>query len=208
LSVDVIAFVAGVVFIGVAILGGGVELRELKIPALNRAGRALFFVAGLASILLSLYLSVYINAAKTAAVFSNPAQTAPAHLALAPAATVPTASAPAVPVQAKPATATDDGANQWLTVHELHELLSAKASEGFYPVTIMGKCDGEAEKFQVEWRERPLGLAFQADSHLTREQFDELSQKYTSDGFSLDFMHSFKDCSGKQRYQAQWVKQK
>ncbi len=199
LSVDVVAFAVGVFFVGVAILGGGVEIRELKIPALNYTGRALFFLAGLACILVSLYLSVYINAAKTASVASN---TAPAQFALSP-----PAPAPSV-LQAKPAPATEGNANGWLTVHELQAQLTAKVKEGLYPANIMGKCDGEAEKFQLQWKERPLGLGFETHSHLTKEQYDEQSQQYTNDGYSLDFMHSFKDCSGQERYQAQWVKQK
>jgi hypothetical protein len=208
LSVDVVAFAVGVFFVGVAILGGGVEIRELKIPALNRTGRALFFLAGLACILVSLYLSVYINAAKTAAVANNPAQTAPAQFALSPTAPTPSVPVQAKMVEAKLAPANEESANTWLTVHELHEQLTAKVKEGLYPATIMGKCDGESEKFQLQWKERPLGLAFETDSHLTKEQYDAKSQKYTNDGYSLDFMHSFKDCSGHERYQAQWVKRK
>ena len=202
MSVEVMAFAVGVFFVGVAILGGGVEIRELKIPAVNSAGRAMFFVAGLACIVLSLYLSVYLNAVKTTAAASNPAQTAPAPLAA-----VATAPAPNAPAKARKADA-DGGPSAWLNVRELQEQLNTKIKDGFYPGNITGKCDGEAEKFQVEWKEHPLGLAFVARSALTKEKYDEESQKHTADGFTLDFLHSFKDCSGRERLQAQWVKQK
>lgn len=199
MSVDVMAFAAGVLFVGVAILGGGLEIQQLKIPAVNQTGRALFFLAGVASIVLSLYLSVYVSASKTTGVASNPA---PSSL---PASALKTNSAQTLSVAAD---AGEANANRWLNIRELHQELDSKGKDGFYPANIIGKCDGEVEKFELEWKERPLGLAITTRAALTKEEYDNDSERFTADGFSLDFMHTFKDCSGHQRFEAQWVRTK
>lgn len=200
MSVDVMAFAAGVLFVGVAILGGGLEIQQLKIPAVNQTGRALFFLAGVASIVLSLYLSVYVSASKTTGVASNPAPSS-----LPPASALKTNSAQTLSVAAD---AGEANANRWLNIRELHQELDSKGKDGFYPANIIGKCDGEVEKFELEWKERPLGLATATRAALTKEEYDNDSERFSADGFSLDFMHTFKDCSGHQRFEAQWVRTK
>ena len=170
-----------------AILGGRVEIQQPKIPAVNQTGRALFFLAGLASIVLSLYLSVFINAAKTKAIAG-----APGPPGLPPAS--PPQTNPARTLALKAADAGDPtNANRWLNIRELHAELDAKTKDGFYPANIIGKCDGKAEKFELEWKERPLGLAIATGAALTKENYDKDSERFTADGYSLDFMHTFKD---------------
>ena len=110
MSVDVMAFAAGVLFVGVAILGGGLEIQQLKIPAVNQTGRALFFLAGVASIVLSLYLSVYVSASKTTGVASNPAPSS-----LPPASALKTNSAQTLSVAAD---AGEANANRWLNIRD------------------------------------------------------------------------------------------
>ena len=200
MSVDVMAFAAGVLFVGVAILGGGLEIQQLKIPAVNQTGRALFFLAGVASIVLSLYLSVYVSASKTTGVASNPAPSS-----LPPASALKTNSAQTLSVAAD---AGEANANRWLNIRELHQELDSKGKDGFYPANIIGKCEGEVEKFELEWKERPLGVATATRAALTKEEYDNDSERFTADGFSLDFMHTFKDCSGHRRFEAQWVRTK
>src|SRR6266700_2438442 len=56
MSVDTVSFIAGGLFLAVAILGGGIEIRELKIPSVGRISRSLSFIAGIGLICLAIFL--------------------------------------------------------------------------------------------------------------------------------------------------------
>jgi hypothetical protein len=57
MSIDVISFILGGLLVAVAILGGGIEVREIKIPAVGRTARVLSFLGGLAFIALAIFVS-------------------------------------------------------------------------------------------------------------------------------------------------------
>ena len=46
MSIDTMAFILGGLLVAVALLGGGLEVRELKIPSVGRIGRLLCFIVG------------------------------------------------------------------------------------------------------------------------------------------------------------------
>ena len=58
----------------------------------------------------------------------------------------------------------------------LHQELNFEGKDGTYPANIIGKCEGEVEKFELEWKERPLGLATATRAALTKEEYDNDSE--------------------------------
>lgn len=56
MSIETISFLLGAGLIAIAILGGGIEIRELKVPQVGTFSRGLAFVFGAAFIGLTLYL--------------------------------------------------------------------------------------------------------------------------------------------------------
>jgi hypothetical protein len=59
MSIDVLAFILGGLLVAVGLLGGGIEIRELKIPPVGRIPRALSFFAGLGFVGLAVLLSTH-----------------------------------------------------------------------------------------------------------------------------------------------------
>jgi len=57
MSIEVLSFILGGLLVGVGILGGGIEIRELKIPQVGKLPRVCSLIAGFAFIGLAVLLS-------------------------------------------------------------------------------------------------------------------------------------------------------
>lgn len=55
MSIQLLSFIFGGFLIGIALLGGGIEVREIKIPPLARTGRVLSFCGGIAFLALAIF---------------------------------------------------------------------------------------------------------------------------------------------------------
>ncbi len=61
MSIDSMSFILGGLLIAVSLLGGGIEIRELRIPSISRTSRVLSFLVGSVFIGLALFLIFYQN---------------------------------------------------------------------------------------------------------------------------------------------------
>ena len=100
------------------------------------------------------------------------------------------------------------GNTEWWTPSQFQEEFNRRVGEGFYPDEIEGRCEDGSEKFRALWKGIPLGASFYTYNTMTKEDYDAKNTKLTSDGYSLKFLNSFKDCSGVDRYLATWLKGK
>jgi hypothetical protein len=57
MSINAMSFILGGFLLAVAILGGGIEIRELKIPSVGRISRLLCSIVGAGFIVLAIYLT-------------------------------------------------------------------------------------------------------------------------------------------------------
>jgi Bacterial tandem repeat domain 1 len=181
MPIDTISFLLGGLLVAVSVLGGGIEVKELKIPAVGQTSRLLSFFAGL----LFVGLAVYMRSPPILPVKPTEDPTAP---------------------QVKEKKEAPAGA-EWANARLYQMAFEQKISEGLYPAKIQGKCESESEWFQADWKPLPLGAAF-ISMHAANEQvYAENSERNRNDGYVLSFADSFKDCHGVARYQATWVRQ-
>jgi hypothetical protein len=68
LSLDVISFVAGALLVAVAAIGGGISIKEVRLPRIDTGARAVLFLVGASMLGLSLWLRTY----KAEDTFANP----------------------------------------------------------------------------------------------------------------------------------------
>jgi hypothetical protein len=178
MSIETMSFILGGLLVAVGLLGGGIEVRELKVPSVGRASRLLSFVAGVAFIGLALFL--------------NPGATGEPQTAGKP------------PSEEVHATAEP----QWMTSAQYQMAFNNKVREGFYPSKVEGRCHDGVEEFRVEWKGTPLGTSFASHHGVTKGFYDNKNREYTASGYSLETLNTFKDCSGVERYQATWFRRR
>jgi hypothetical protein len=181
IPVDTMAFILGGLLIAVALLGGGFEVHELKVPAVGGIGRLLCFIVGAVFIGLAVFLT-------------------PGEKETHPSAGNATSVAP------QPVKVESGEKAEWLTAAEYQLEFNKKASEGFYPDKVEGRCESGSEQFHAEWKALPLGESFASHHAVTKEVYESKNQEYVSEGYSLESLYKFKDCSGTDRYQATWLK--
>jgi len=46
MSIELIAFCAGIILLLIAIIGGGIKIKEIEVPLLSESGRILFALLG------------------------------------------------------------------------------------------------------------------------------------------------------------------
>lgn len=95
---------------------------------------------------------------------------------------------------------------EWLTAAQYQQAFDKQVREGFYPDKVEGRCESDSEQFHVKWKGIPLGADFVSHHAITREFYESKNQEYVSHGYSLESLNKFKDCSGRDRYQATWFK--
>lgn len=181
MSIDTMSFILGGLLVAVALLGGGIEVRELKIPSVGRTGRLLSFIVGAGFIGLAIFLTLRENEKRLTV--GNTTTVAP-----------------------DPVKVETRGEAEWLTSAQYQQAFNRKVREGFYPDKVEAKCESGYEQFHVEWKGRPLGADFFSHHGVTKEFYESINQKYVSNGYSLESLNKFKDCSGRDRYQATWFK--
>ncbi len=181
MSIDTMSFILGALLVAVALLGGGIEVRELKIPSVGRSSRLLSFIGGIVFIGLAIFLQPRQNEKHSSA--GNPTS-----------------------VVQQPVKAEGSEKAEWLTAAQYQQAFDKHVQEGFYPDKVEAKCENGYEQFHVEWKGRPLGAGFFSHHGITKEFYESKNQEYVSNGYSLESLNKFKDCSGRDRYQATWFK--
>lgn len=178
MSIDTMSFVFGGLLVAVSILGGGIEIRELKIPAVNSTSRMLAFVAGALFVGLAVLLRLRDESG-------------------------PPAPSPATENGVvTPAPAAETG---WLTSAQYQKKFDSMLAEGFYPSKVEGRCEKDAEQFKGEWQAMSLSTAFVSRHGITKDSYAFVSSELTEKGYELKHLYIFKDCGGLERYQATWT---
>ena len=96
--------------------------------------------------------------------------------------------------------------SQWMTSAQYQREFDTWVREGFYPNELDGQCQSDGEKFRADWKVIPSGATFFAHHGMTRQDYERRSQEYHSNGYALESLKHFKDCSGNDMYQATWLK--
>ena len=183
MSIMTMSFILGGLLIAVALLGGGIEVRELKIPSVGRISRLLSFIVGAVFIGLAIFLTLRGNDNQSSGDNAD--------------------SSKSQPVKGEFSVK-----EEWMTAAQYQQAFNKRAREGFYPEKVEGRCEGSSEQFHVEWKGIPLGARFVSHHAITKERYERKNQEYVSKGYSLESLNKFKDCSGQDRYQATWFKRK
>ena len=181
MSIDTMAFILGGLLVGAALLGGGIEVRELKIPSLGGTSRLLSFIGGVVFIGLALFL--------------NPRETERQPPAV-----------DSISVARQPVKGDVNEKAEWLTAAQYQQAFDRQLKEGYYPDKVEGRCEGGSEQFHVDWKGIPIGAGFYSHHAIPKEFYERKNQEYVSSGYSLESLNKFKDCSGTDRYQATWFK--
>jgi polyglycine hydrolase-like protein len=196
MSIDTMSFILGGLLVAVALLGGGIEVRELKIPSVGRAGRVLSFIVGAIFIGLAIFLSPREKEKQPSADSAAPA--APQ------AARQPRERQPG----RQPVKAEASEKAEWLTAAQYQQAFDKQVKEGFYPDKVEGRCESGTEQFHAEWKGIPSGATFVSHHGITKEFYERRNQALVSKGYSLQSLNTFKNCSGANSYQATWFKGK
>jgi len=182
MSIDTMAFILGGLLVAVALLGGGLEVRELKIPSVGRIGRLLCFIVGAVFIGLAVFLDFHekekpLSASKASSTTAQPAKVE-----------------------------RSEQKAEWLTAAQYQQAFNKRVRDGFYPSKIQGRCESGSEQFHAAWKPIPLGTGFISHHGLPKESYERRNQAYVSKGYTLEALDKFKDCSNIDRYQATWAK--
>ena len=97
-------------------------------------------------------------------------------------------------------------AAQWLTSAQFQREFDTVAPRGFYPGEVEGQCQADGEKYRADWKVQPEGAPFFAYFGMTLQNYELKDKEYRSQGYTLESVKHFKDCSGIERYQATWLK--
>lgn len=94
----------------------------------------------------------------------------------------------------------------WLTQKQYHELWEKKKNEGYYPISILGKCANKTELFASKWAKIPDSTQFASWSIMSKSFYDEKRIALLGNGYSLKYENKFLDCAGYNIYQTVWLK--
>jgi hypothetical protein len=100
----------------------------------------------------------------------------------------------------------ESGKGEWMSSAQYQQEFNTKSQNGFYPILVEGKCQNDGEKFHAEWKTIPPGTSFASRHGINKETYESANSDYVSQSYFLEFMNTFKDCTGGDRYQATWIK--
>jgi len=169
----------GALFIAISLLGGGIELRELKIPQVGKVSRILSCFMGFGFIGLAIYFSQTPS-------FPNENTT----------------------VEPKMVKEESSEVAEWMTLAEYEQKWAVENKNGYYLDKINGRCDSDSgsELFRAEWKPRPLNTVVRTNIHMDSGTYESHNDNNISEGYYVKSTNIFKACSGDDMYQAIWFK--
>ena len=114
MSIEMLSFLLGGLLVIVGLLGGGIEIRELKIRPINQITRVLSLIGGIAFI----GLAIFFNSSTT---------------------TEPTMTGK----EPQPKPVTGDPQHTWMTSAQYELAKNKQVREGFYPHKVEGRCQND-----------------------------------------------------------------
>jgi hypothetical protein len=92
----------------------------------------------------------------------------------------------------------------WLNAAQLDQELGRWRRTWIFPRRVVGQCHNNIEWYRVEWKVLDEGQRYYAYYGIPQETYERYGQDLLRRGYSLDSMTQFRDCSGKDRFQATW----
>lgn len=92
----------------------------------------------------------------------------------------------------------------WLDAAQLDQEFGRWRRTWIYPHRIVGQCHNSVEWYRVEWKVLDDGQRYYVYYGIPQETYERHDQNLRGRGYSLDSMTQFRDCSGKDRFQATW----
>jgi TIR domain len=96
--------------------------------------------------------------------------------------------------------------DQWLTLDDFRAELNQKASAGYQPDMMSGRCDDDVIKYHAHWMQKSPGVLYVHVLGLFEVNFESRKADLTSQGYALQYQNTFMGCEGRKRYLALWTK--
>jgi len=190
MSLESMSFILGGLLVSVGLVGGGIEVRDLKVPSVGRASRLFSFFGGIVFI----GLAVFLGARGIEGPFAG-MRAADADLEIASAGN-----------ERQPEEHPSEAPNEWMTPYQYQMAFESKGREGFYPFKIEGRCRDDSVELRSQWKKLPFGTGFYSYNAMTKDVYEKENREQTAKGYSLETLNRFRDCAGIERYQATWLK--
>ena len=94
---------------------------------------------------------------------------------------------------------------QWLSRDEFSAEIKQQFANGNYPDKAWGRCENGIPQAGAHWSPQPAGQHFVFFGG-EEPAFNARSAELTAQGYTLQYENTFKDCSGRTRRQALWMK--
>ncbi len=116
----------------------------------------------------------------------------------------PTSPRPAAPALAPASNAVEP--DEWLTLDDFRAELNQRASAGYQPDMMSGRCEDGVIKYHAHWTQKSPGLLYVHLLGLFESNFNTRKTDLTSQGYALQYQSTFLGCEGRKRYLALWTK--
>jgi len=92
----------------------------------------------------------------------------------------------------------------WLSSEQYQAAFESRRKQRFYPARVEGRNNSGRSEFRADWQEVTPRCQFRSHHGLTGEAFEQASNRYKADGYSLTASTQFVDMAGIRRFQATW----
>jgi hypothetical protein len=116
----------------------------------------------------------------------------------------PTSPQPAAPALAPASNAVEP--DEWLTLDDFRTELNQRASAGYQPDMMSGRCEDGVIKYHAHWKQKSPGLLYVHLLGLFESNFNTRTTDLTSQGYAVQYQNTFLGCEGRKRYLAVWTK--
>jgi hypothetical protein len=96
--------------------------------------------------------------------------------------------------------------DEWLTLDDFRAELNQRASAGYQPDMMSGRCEDDVIKYHAHWMQKSPGVLYVHVLGLFEVNFDARRADLTSQGYALQYQNTFVGCEGRKRYLALWTK--
>ncbi len=96
--------------------------------------------------------------------------------------------------------------DQWLAIDDFRAELNQKASAGYQPDMMSGRCEDDVIKYHAHWTPKSPGVLYVHELGLFESSFNARKADLTSQGYALQYQNTFVGCEGRKRYLALWTK--
>jgi hypothetical protein len=96
--------------------------------------------------------------------------------------------------------------DQWLAIDDFRAELNQKASAGYQPDMMSGRCEDNVIKYNAHWTQKTPGVLYVHELGLFESSFNARKADLSAQGYALQYQNTFVGCEGRKRYLALWTK--